>query len=73
MAQNTYSVTGMTCDHCVASVKQEVSAIPGVQAVDVTLVAGGQSTVTVTSEQQVDHSAVKAAVDEAGYEVVATR
>ena len=60
----TYTVTGMTCGHCVASVKEEVGNVPGVESVDVQL-EGGQLTVTgdVTPDQ------VKAAVEEAGYEV----
>ena len=46
----TYDVTGMTCAHCVQAVTDEVSAIPGVRDVDIELVAGGTSTVTVVSE-----------------------
>ena len=45
----TYSVTGMTCAHCVAAVTEEVSRLDGVSAVDVDLNAGGDSRVTVTS------------------------
>ncbi len=67
MASNTYSVTGMTCDHCVRAVTTEVSALPGVTAVVVDLPAGA---VTVTSESQVDLDALRAAVDEAGYALV---
>ena len=61
----TYTVTGMTCGHCVASVKEEVGNVAGVEAVDVEL-EGGRLTVTgdVSAED------VKAAVEEAGYEVV---
>jgi copper ion binding protein len=62
----TYTVTGMTCGHCVASVTEEVQEIPGVQDVAVTLESGG---VTVTSEAGVDDAAVKAAVEEAGYQL----
>ena len=62
----TYTVTGMTCSHCVASVSSEVQRIPGVTAVQVDLPSGS---VTVTSEQPVDDAAVAAAVDEAGYEL----
>jgi copper chaperone CopZ len=47
-----------------------LSAIAGVQAVDVDLVAGGTSTVTVTSEAALDPEAARAAIDEAGYELV---
>lgn len=70
MTQNTYSVAGMTCGHCVAAVKSELGALPGVAAVEVDLVAGGTSTVIVRSAAALDAGAVRAAVDEAGYEVV---
>lgn len=69
MTTTTITVTGMTCGHCVAAVKEEVGALPGVSAVEVDLVAGGDSPVTITSEQPLDDAAVAAAVDEAGYEV----
>ncbi|MCZ2860116.1 heavy-metal-associated domain-containing protein [Blastococcus sp. VKM Ac-2987] len=62
----SYTVTGMTCGHCVNSVTEEVSKVPGVTGVDVDLATGG---LTVTSEQPVDETAVRAAVEEAGYEV----
>lgn len=62
----TYTVTGMTCGHCVASVTEEVQEIPGVQDVSVVLDTGA---VTVTSERGVEDAAVKAAVEEAGYQV----
>ncbi|WP_233491629.1 heavy-metal-associated domain-containing protein [Blastococcus sp. TBT05-19] len=62
----SYTVTGMTCGHCVTAVTEEVSSVPGVTAVDVDLASGA---LTVTSEQPVDESAVRAAVEEAGYEV----
>ena len=63
----TYTVTGMTCSHCVGSVTEEVTKIPGVTDVQVDLASGA---VTIASESGVDDSAVKAAVDEAGYELV---
>jgi copper chaperone len=62
----TYTVVGMTCGHCVNAVTEEVSQLPGVTGVDVDLASGG---VTVTSEAPVDESAVRAAVEEAGYAV----
>lgn len=62
----TFSVTGMTCGHCVSAVTSELQEIPGVTDVAVDLVAGGTSTVTVNSEQPVEESAVVAALDEAG-------
>ena len=60
----TYTVVGMTCDHCVRSVKEEVSAVAGVEQVDVDLASGR---VDVTSSEPVDDAAVEAAVVEAGY------
>jgi copper chaperone CopZ len=66
MSTASYTVTGMTCGHCVASVTEEVSQVPGVTAVDVDLESGG---LTVASAAPVDEAAVRAAVEEAGYEV----
>ena len=63
---STYTVTGMTCGHCVASVTEEVQEIPGVRAVDVVLDTGA---VTITSSQELDDDAVRSAVEEAGYQV----
>jgi copper chaperone CopZ len=62
--RTTYTVTGMTCGHCVNAVQSEVSQIPGVTGVEVDLASGA---VTVTSEVALDEAAVRAAVDEAGY------
>jgi copper chaperone CopZ len=59
------TVVGMTCDHCALSVREEVSEVPGVTAVDVDL-ASGRLTVAGTGFTD---AAVKAAVAEAGYEV----
>lgn len=63
---STYTVTGMTCGHCVASVTEEIQEIPGVESVDVVLDTG---VVTVTSAQPVDDADVQAAVHEAGYQL----
>jgi copper chaperone len=62
-----YTVTGMTCAHCVASVTEEVQEIPGVEDVVVVLETGG---LTVTSAEPVDDAAVKTAVEDAGYQLV---
>lgn len=68
MATTTrYLVDGMTCGHCVQAVTSELSGLPGVQDVGVELVAGGTSTVTVTSDAPLAETDVAAAVDEAGY------
>ena len=67
MTTSTWTVSGMTCGHCVSSVTEEVSAVAGVEKVDVDLAPG---LLTVTSEEPLDDAAVRAAVEEAGYQVV---
>ena len=64
MSTQTYTVTGMTCGHCVASVTEEVQEIAGVTDVKVDLASGS---LTFTSDAPVDDATVKAAVEEAGY------
>jgi len=63
---NTYTVTGMTCSHCVQAVTSELSSLPGVAGVRIDLTSGA---VTVTSEAALAENDVRAAVDEAGYEL----
>ncbi len=60
----TYTVPGMTCGHCEASVKQELSAVPGVRAVDVDL----KTKLVTVSGAPLDDVALRAAIGEAGYE-----
>jgi copper chaperone CopZ len=62
----TYQVRGMTCDHCVRAVTDEVYALPGVLGVDIDLASGA---VTVTSQAPLSTEVVRGAVDEAGYEL----
>jgi copper ion binding protein len=66
MSAVTFSVTGMTCQHCVASVTEEVQEIAGVTDVRVDLAAGS---VSVISDQPLSEADVKAAVEEAGYQL----
>lgn len=66
MGQRSYSVSGMTCQHCVSSVAEEIAAIDGVTAVDVDLPTGS---VTVNSDQPVDESAVHVAIRDARFEL----
>ncbi len=62
-----YTVTGMTCAHCVAAVTSELTALDGVEAVSIELVVDGNSTVTVRSTGPLPAKAVREAVVEAGY------
>ncbi len=63
-------VEGMTCEHCVASVTEELSGLIGVEAVSVDLQPGGASRVTVASDSPLRDEDVRAAVEEAGYTLV---
>lgn len=67
MTTNTFTVSGMTCSHCVNSVEKEIGAIDGVESVAVDLASGS---VTVESTIEISSEAFAAAVDEAGYEVI---
>jgi copper chaperone CopZ len=66
MTSTTHQVTGMTCEHCVKAVTEELTDVPGVSAVTVTLVPGGVSAVTVTSEAPLTADQLADALDEAG-------
>jgi copper chaperone CopZ len=70
MTTTTLHVTGMTCGHCVSAVTSELSALDGVENVTVDLVAGGTSSVVVNSGRALSPEELRAAVDEAGYELV---
>ncbi|GAB2960194.1 heavy-metal-associated domain-containing protein [Nonomuraea sp. NPDC052634] len=67
MSTATYTVNGMTCGHCVSSVKEEVSEVPGVTGVEVDLATG---LLTVSSDEPVARDLIASAVKEAGYELV---
>ncbi|MEF3404748.1 heavy-metal-associated domain-containing protein [Agromyces sp. CCNWLW203] len=69
LVEATFGVAGMTCGSCVAHVTQELTAIDGVDGVDVELVNGGVSGVTVRSSAPISDAAIAAAVEEAGYRV----
>ena len=70
----TYTVSGMTCGHCVTAVTEEITRLDGVSAVEIDLVPGGDSRVTVTGTAPLAGDAVRAAVREAGYDLAgATR
>ncbi|MGV8858053.1 heavy-metal-associated domain-containing protein [Rhodoglobus sp.] len=65
-----YLVEGMTCNHCVSSVTEELTEVDGVTEVTVDLVSGLPSTVSVTSDAPLDDATVGAAIEEAGYTLV---
>jgi copper chaperone len=64
-----YKVVGMTCDHCVAAVTKELTALDGVENVAIVLNVGGETPVTVTSQAPLPQEAVVEAIDEAGYDL----
>lgn len=66
MSTSTYTVTGMTCGHCVQAVQTEIGKIDGVTTVDVDLASGR---VVVEAGGDIAASDIAAAVDEAGYEL----
>jgi copper chaperone len=66
MSSQTFTVTGMTCEHCVHAVTAEFSSLPGVTAVAVDLATGA---VTVCSERTINSAEAAIAADEAGYEL----
>ncbi|TGO03822.1 heavy-metal-associated domain-containing protein [Serinibacter arcticus] len=65
----TIDVTGMTCAHCVSAVTTELEKVDAVERVSVELHDGGTSHVTLFSDDELPQDALRAAVDEAGYEV----
>ena len=69
MIITSYLVSGMTCGHCVSAVTEEIGKLDGVTGVEVDLVPGSKSRVTVTSTAKLPADAVAAAVEEAGYDL----
>lgn len=67
MATTEYQVTGMTCGHCEASVREEVGEIVGIENIEVSAATGK---LVVTAVTEIDDAAVLAAVKEAGYQAV---
>lgn len=64
-----YAVTGLTCGSCASRVSSAISALDGVENLQIALVPGGVSTVSVTSSQPLDASSVQDAVEKAGYQL----
>lgn len=70
MTNNDYTVTGLTCNHCVMTVSRAVALVPGVTGVSIDLVANGQSTLHVESDATIDTDTLSKSIDDAGYELV---
>ncbi|MEV7757687.1 heavy-metal-associated domain-containing protein [Microbacterium sp. NPDC089180] len=66
-ATDELRVEGMTCEHCVRAVTEELSSLVGVGVVDIALQAGGTSVVRITRTEDVTDDDLAAAIDEAGY------
>lgn len=66
----TVNVSGMTCEHCIASVKEELGELDGVQVVNVDLHADGVSSVQIESDRELSPEEISGAIEEAGYQVV---
>ena len=72
MSTQIFPVTGLTCEHCVRAITSEVSAVPGVNDVQIDLVVGGTSILSVTADKSLTDAEVVAALDEAGEYQLAT-
>jgi copper chaperone len=67
-----FPVTGLTCGHCVGAVTSEVKSLAGVNDVQIDLVSGGTSIMSVTADDSITDAQVVAALDEAGEYLLAT-
>jgi copper chaperone len=65
--ETTYTVAGMSCQHCVLAVSEEVGQVEGVESVDVAL----QTKQVTVRGRDLDDGALRAAIDDAGYEATA--
>lgn len=63
------NITGMTCDHCIRAVTDELTSVEGVTGVTIDLREGGVSSATVTSVSPLSDAVLMSAVDEAGYDI----
>lgn len=70
MSATTVKATGLTCNHCALSVKEEIAEVENVTGVEVEVVKGGESTVTINHEGDLDEAKVEEAIAEAGYQLV---
>ena len=66
MSTQTFPVTGLTCGHCVGAITTELRAVPGVTDVQIDLVVGGTSALSVTADKAITDAELTAALEEAG-------
>ena len=66
MSNQIFPVTGLTCGHCVGAITTELSAVPGVTDVQIDLVVGGTSALSVTADKTITDAELTAALEEAG-------
>jgi copper chaperone len=69
-ASQSYRLVGLTCGQCVASVTKEIEGIPGITAVEIDLIPGGESRLTLSSDHRPAREQIAVAVTEAGYQLV---
>ena len=67
LGTTTFTVSGMTCDHCERAITEEIGRVPGVESITVDLASGS---VSVTASRSIDRADIAAAVDNAGYTLV---
>ena len=67
MSATIVKATGLTCNHCAMSVREEIEEVENVTGVEVDVVKGGESTVTINHTGDLDTEAVSAAIEEAGF------
>lgn len=70
MSATTVKATGLTCNHCAMSVTEELEEIENVTNVEVAVVKGGESTVTITHDGNLTNDSIEAAITEAGFTLV---
>jgi copper chaperone len=66
VSNQIFPVTGLTCGHCVGAITTELSAVPGVTDVQIDLVVGGTSALSVTADKAITDAELTAALEEAG-------
>lgn len=69
MVEKNVNVAGMTCDHCVHAVTEELNKISGVTGVNIALNTDAPTPVNIVADNDISNADIKAAVEEAGYTI----